>query len=284
MSMFRTVIACLLMLGGLYAHPARAAQSYDACVGFIDSLPATISTQGVWCLRHDLSTAVTSGNAITIAANNVTIDCNDFKVGGLGAGSSSQTKGIYAYDRQNASVRHCNIRGFQVGILLAGGGGAGHKVEDNRLDNNLVTGIEVDGTNNRVKGNQVYDTGGFPSSGSSFAIRAAAEVLDNTVVGIFGTATHNFVYGIIGNGDSTRVERNSVSGLIPSGAGSAVGIQANGNSMVVADNRIMGTAATVGYGITAYYAANTVCTGNAVIRFTTTYDSCDVLANNSSLP
>ena len=33
---------------GLAARPAAAAQSYDNCTGFIDSLPATISTQGVW--------------------------------------------------------------------------------------------------------------------------------------------------------------------------------------------------------------------------------------------
>src|SRR5690606_24652633 len=88
-------LAALLLLGGLAAtQPARAAQSYDACTGFIDSVPATISTQGVWCLRKDLSTNITSGNAITIATNNVTIDCNDFKLGGLAAGNGSNAFGI----------------------------------------------------------------------------------------------------------------------------------------------------------------------------------------------
>src|SRR5690606_12207512 len=118
---------------------ANAARSYDNCTGFIDSLPTTISTQGVWCLRKNLGTAIISGAAIIIDANNVTIDCNDFKLGGLAAGDASVASGIYAQNRHNAVVRHCSVRGFNYGIRLDGG--AGHLVEDNRLDNNLFTGI-----------------------------------------------------------------------------------------------------------------------------------------------
>ncbi len=79
-----------LLLGGLTLQPAHAAESYDNCTGFIDSVPATITTQGTWCLRKNLATNITTGNAITIATNNVTIDCNDFKIGGLAAGSASR--------------------------------------------------------------------------------------------------------------------------------------------------------------------------------------------------
>src|SRR5690606_2774500 len=70
------LLAALLLLGGLLAvpSPARAAETYNTCAGFIDSAPATISKQGVWCLRKNLSTNISSGNAITIATNNVTID------------------------------------------------------------------------------------------------------------------------------------------------------------------------------------------------------------------
>src|SRR5688500_982965 len=125
------VIATLL--AGLWAAmpTARAAESYDNCTGFIDSLPATISTQGTWCLRKDVSTSMTSGIAITVAANNVTVDCNDFKIGGLAAGNDSSAFGIFT-DRQNVTVRHCSIRGFFYGIYLIG---AGNLIEDNLLDN-----------------------------------------------------------------------------------------------------------------------------------------------------
>src|SRR5687768_16439274 len=129
MRMTRHGLAALVLLVAVHVAPAHAAESYDNCTGFIETLPATISTQGTWCLKHDVSTAITSGNAITIAANNVTLDCNDFKVGGLAAGDSSAANGVYAASRLNATVRQCGVRGFSQGIWLDG---AGHLVEDNR--------------------------------------------------------------------------------------------------------------------------------------------------------
>src|SRR5687768_7170485 len=85
----------LLLLSAAVSPPtARAAASYDNCTGFVTTLPATIATQGVWCLKQDLSTAITSGNAIAITANNVTLDCNGFKLGGLSAGPASTATGI----------------------------------------------------------------------------------------------------------------------------------------------------------------------------------------------
>src|SRR4249919_2976114 len=92
-----------LLLGAPRA--AEAAESYDNCTGFITSLPAVISTQGTWCLKQDLSIAV-SGIAITLNANNVTINCNDFKLTGM-----NQATGIYGMKRFNNTVRHCDIRG-----------------------------------------------------------------------------------------------------------------------------------------------------------------------------
>ena len=68
------LLTLLFLLGSSFvSHSAHAAQSLDTCAGFLDTLPTTISTQGVWCLRHDLSTNIASGNAITVATNNVTI-------------------------------------------------------------------------------------------------------------------------------------------------------------------------------------------------------------------
>src|SRR5688572_20901601 len=87
----------LLVLGLLAAvslAPARATESYDGCTGFIDSLPATISTPGTWCLRGHRYTSITSGAAIRITANNVTLDCNDFRLSGLGAGAGTLAVGI----------------------------------------------------------------------------------------------------------------------------------------------------------------------------------------------
>jgi len=78
-----------------------------------------ITSQGVYCLNHDLATAMTSGNAIDIQTNNVTVDCNGYKIGGLAAGPSSVAYGIHAdTTRQNITIRNCGIRGFVEGIYL----------------------------------------------------------------------------------------------------------------------------------------------------------------------
>ena len=90
--------AGLLVLLGIacFAAPVQAAESYDNCTGFIDSLPATISTQGTWCLRKHLYTSVTSGAAISVLTDNVTVDCNHFRLSGLGAGIGTNAVGISA--------------------------------------------------------------------------------------------------------------------------------------------------------------------------------------------
>ena len=276
-----------ILLAGLTIAPAsvRAAESYDNCTGFIDSLPTTISQQGVWCLRGNLSTAITSGNAITIATNNVTIDCNDFKIGGLAAGDSSNAKGIYADNRQNTTVRHCAIRGFYSGIFV--NEGAGHLVEDNRLDNNLGFSIIVESDNSRVRRNAIYDTGGRPGSCCSYGIFADADVIDNTVAGVFATATDTFPNGIYVFSNSevrgNLVRGNQVRGLAVAGAGSAIGIQASNSGVRLAGNHVTASTATAGVGI-AGSGSNTFCIDNSVVNFATAYSSCEHSFGNLPAP
>jgi hypothetical protein len=253
------LLAAFLLIAALHAMPrdARATQGYDNCTKFIDSLPAAISTQGVYCLRHDLSTNMASGNAIEIVANNVTIDCNDFKIGGLAAGSSSLAVGIHADGRQNATVRNCNIRGFGTGIWF--NYGAGHLIEDNRLDNNLSVGINVVGDDSLVRRNRVFDTGGFANGTSAFGIFSDADIRDNIVDGVFTTGAASVVAGIYSKGTGTQVAGNLI-------RGSARGITVDGASQSVADNGIS-SAAAAAYGIYGYGSTVTSCSGNTVGGF-----------------
>jgi len=269
------LLAPLFAFAGLYAAPTAvlAAESHDNCSGFIDSLPATIGKQGVWCLRKDQSTANTSGDAITINANNVIIDCNDFKIGGLAAGNISQTIGIHAVDRQNATVRHCNVRGFHHGIRLQGG--AGHLVEDNRLDNNLYVGIFVSGDNNRVRRNAVYDTGGAVGgiSHSPVGIFAYASIVDNDVQGVFSSVTPSWPVGIYAFGSA--VNDNRVAGVEPNvsnnGSGYAMGIYGFSNMTSAVRNQVLASEnQSAGTGITSMQ----FCVGNTVGNFATPYGTC----------
>src|SRR5690606_12142559 len=201
--MLRVLSVILLGLLWLAPAPATAADSFDSCTGYIDSLPATISSQGVWCLRGHLSTGISSGDAISINTNNVTIDCNDFKLGGLSAGITTKAYGIHAYDRQNITVRNCSIRGFWIGIDLSGYTAAGHVVRDNRLDNITSTAISVWGPGSTARNNIVRDTGGSPDSSTVYGIFLweGASAIDNTISGVYAAAG--------GNGNATGMHCNS---------------------------------------------------------------------------
>jgi parallel beta-helix repeat protein len=219
----------------------------------------------VWCLRKDLSTNITSGNAITIAANNVTIDCNDFKLGGLAGGDGSLSVGIRASARQNATVRHCGIRGFYYGVYLDGGG---HVVEDNRLDSNLLISILVQGDNNTVQRNRVYDTGGALGQNTATGISAYAHILDNTVSGVFAVATDTTLFGIRIYGVGNEARDNRVSGLEAKGNGLPYGIDVH-SSGIVDGNRIIATTATFGSGYGIYSGGGSifVCKDNVANGF-----------------
>jgi hypothetical protein len=247
--------------------PVHAAQSYDNCTGYIDTLPATISIQGTWCLRQDLVTAITSGVAITVAANNVTIDCNDHKLGGLSAGPGSEATGIDAANRQNVTVRHCVIRGFYTGIRLDGTGG-GHLVEDNRLDLNLGFAILVHGDNNRVQRNRVYDTGGISSAGV-YGIHATADVVDNIVAGMTTTfpGPDPQLIGIFFFGTGTIASGNRVRFRAPFNSAETTGIRAGGSRQSISGNHAAVVPATQGWALIGAGAGTTFCRDNHVGGF-----------------
>ncbi|MEZ0470285.1 hypothetical protein [Luteimonas salinilitoris] len=241
--------AAVLMAAAALLAPAQVqAETYHTCKGFIDSVPATISQQGVWCLRQDLSTGIASGSVIIVAANNVTIDCNGFKLGGLGAGAGTATRGISADGRYNATVRNCSIRGFYYGTYLAGGGG--HLVERNSYDSNTLGAIRVLGAGSTIRGNQVIDTGGSTlSTTNAYGIYAAngVDVIDNTVNGVAAIGANKTAYGILtgANGDGS-ITANRVRGLEANGAGSTYGIYGNSDREVMRDNDVQQGAGVAG--------------------------------------
>lgn len=180
----RPIFALPLLAAFLAAPSARASESYDACVGFVDTLPTVITTQGVWCLHHDLATAISAGNAIDIQVNNVTLDCNGFKVGNLAAGLTSQAIGVYSNNHANIKVRGCSVRGFRYGIAMQTG--YGHVIEDNRVEASTNYGIYSATEMAVIRRNFVQDIGGGVGTGSVGITAAQANVYDNTVVGVVG--------------------------------------------------------------------------------------------------
>jgi len=206
------ITASLLFLG-LAAFASTARAEISNCTN-ITSLPATISTQGVYCLKQDLSTSVTSGAAITINTNNVTIDCNDWKIGGLSAGAGTNAFGIHALNRKNITIRNCGIRGFRYGIHMEGIDSAYNLIEHNRIDLSSERGVLAYGDALTVRDNRIYDSGGRGNEeGHGITVVGSGSVVDNLVVGVDSTGSASA--GILASASkgSMFVSGNSISGL-----------------------------------------------------------------------
>ena len=290
MSRYASLCAAILSLLALCLaapRPAQAAQSYDNCTGFITSLPASISTQGTWCLKQDLATAITSGNAITVSTNNVTLDCNDFKLGGLAAGPGTTTVGIFAYGRTNVTVRRCNIRGFYNGVALSGAGNS-YIVEDNRFDNNTYASIDVEGDDSLVRRNLVFDTGQTTTSNYAYGMYTdgAVDVLDNTIANVVAkSGGGGLAYGMyLANNAGGTISGNRIRGLVPDGAGSAKGIWSPTSTRISIDNnRLVGPGGVGSAGVTCNNTLDRV-KDNVINGFVTAMTTCGDAGGNDITP
>jgi hypothetical protein len=214
------------------------------------------------------------------------LDCNDFKLGGLAAGVASQTIGVYATDRVNLTVRHCNIRGFHTGISFAGTLAGGNAIEDNRFDGNTDIGMSIFGDGSVVQRNRVFDTGGSTVSSNFIAIYTAGSVnvLDNTVSGIVATSGSNgYAIGLFMGGNI--VSGNRISGLIGDGTGLDWGIAMNITShFFITDNQLIGDGSTGSLGLSCINPGEGRAKDNVVTGFDTGLSNCGDAGGNDVSP
>lgn len=275
--MRRSVAAAIAALP-LLAAPALAETTQ--CTEIV-ALPATISAQGVYCVKRDLETSIGSGNAITINANSVTIDLNGFRLGGLGGGPGTQASGIFANNQKNITIRNGTIRGFFRAIQLAGTTGSGHRIEDMRVDANRVIGIEVQGSNLIVRGNQIINTGNssIESTATGIYLNGASNsvVSDNIVGDVSETSAVSgiFVFG----SSAVEINKNSIFDLKT--ATSLVGVNLDTSTNIsVLNNRII-NASTGTAGINENGGSTGIdCVENLIRGFTDGQPGCDYSSGN----
>ncbi|MCS7167567.1 MAG: right-handed parallel beta-helix repeat-containing protein [Gemmatales bacterium] len=223
-------------------RPSRAISTQQ--VYYINS-PLTITRPGIYVLSGDIIYNRASGAAIHVAANNVTVDLNNYAIIGLGI-SSTTAYGIYARNQERITIRNGTISGFQYGIYLANdsdlalsGRGfhqGGHLVENVRLIGNTFRGIRIEGRGNVIRENIVQDTGGTsvydnPMVVGIESLGPGTLIEDNYVYAIRG---HGYGIAISGLGGGTVVRNNflSQSSLIPTWAyrAGSDGVMANANT------------------------------------------------------
>jgi hypothetical protein len=240
----------------------------------ITSLPAVITVQGIYCFKADQTTAMLSGNAIDIQTNNVVLDLNGFKLGGLAAGLGTNAIGIHAVDRLNITIKNGTVRGFLTGIqITTSGSSQGHVVEDIRADQNTSIGIDVEGSGNIVRNNQVVATGGttvYGVNARAYGVVVAgsgARVLNNDVTEVAAQGTSN-AFGIFLNAANNSVVAGNRVGDLTSPSGNRLGIYLNASAdLIASDNRLPG----VQYGILFDGGATGTYMNNVVRGATTPY-------------
>jgi len=260
----------LALLTLLLAAPGAWAETTDCTA--ITTLPTVITVQGIYCLTGDLATSITSGDAITINTNNVTIDLNGWKLGGLAAGATTLTRGIYTWQRKNITIRNGTIRGFYIGIDLNDSvpytTSQGHLIEDIRADKNTRTGIRIMGRGSIVRRNQVVDTGGSTDNDSAYGIQLGGPGVRALNNDVSGTVTaSSFAFGLyLSDANGGVAEGNRIDD-VSSGTGSTHGIYIFwSNDVVAEDNRINGLSSGSGttYGLYFWSSNDVLTAGNRI--------------------
>ncbi len=195
-------------------------------------IPLTISTPGSYYLTENVTTV---GTAITVAADDVTIDLAGFALVGPDSGTNY---GIYMDERSNVEIRSGTVRNFHTGIYEYSTSGRNHRVIDVRAVFNSDSGIYLAGSGHLVKDCLATNNGVYAATLSVYGIYASSGSggSGSTVTGCtasdngVGSGVFN-VYGIYTSLSSTVTGNTSCNNgdLI---SGSVVGIHAGYGSTV----------------------------------------------------
>jgi hypothetical protein len=196
------------LLAGVCVAAVPAAADADEtvyCTRLITSVPYTISQPGHYCLARNVTTSMASGAAITIAADFVWLDLNNFAVDASAAGPSTVATGISTYGHHHVTVRNGVVTGFMNAVELDSAASAGNlTVEGIRADRNTRTAISVRGNagGHVVRDNVVTNTGGTTfvnlTGITGIAVSGDVSVLGNDVSKVFVAQPQvpNAAYGI----------------------------------------------------------------------------------------
>jgi len=108
-------------------------------------IPKTISEPGSYYLAEDVNS---SGTAVTVTVNDVTIDLMGYTIEGPNSGTNY---GIYMSGRSNVEVRNGTLRDFDTGICEYSDNGIGHRVINVRSISNGSRGISLSGKGHLIK-------------------------------------------------------------------------------------------------------------------------------------
>lgn len=253
----------------------------------IDQLPFDITQSGEYLLDADLIS--TTGQGISIATNDVTIDFCNNRISASFSGQA-QGYGVSAFNRERIVIKNGAISGFMYGIYLSdladsvrpigSFDGGGHIIERMSISKCTFRGIRIEGNGNVVRKNLIREIGGCTlyENAYSFGVESfgpGAMIEDNRIYEVRGRGVADIGEGVgisvsdMGDGSVIRDnvitqssrELNQNYAAWPAESRSSYGIWVGGNSDVVVDANLV---TNYVYGITYKRTARGCFTNNRV--------------------
>jgi hypothetical protein len=282
----RIVLACALLLA---CGESRAETAQCVPIG---TVPYYITAPGTYCLTKNIATSTQSGSAITIIADDVTLDCNGHTLSNSLAGNLAT--GVASNDTSDVVVKNCMIRNFKSGILFS----TNHN--NITLADNVVIrsgkGIEVSGDRVQLFDNQIIDSRAallaayelpwaiyvHPSAQDGSKLSRDVVIRGNRVLGMT-SATYDPEGIRLDWAKSPLIEDNHVAGLEAASGLEAWGIVASSSTgALVRNNVIIAAAATSTIGLSVWgETAPAICVGNILRGISTPgFTSCALSSGN----
>jgi hypothetical protein len=272
----------------LFAHATPAlAQSCTA----VTAVPATISASGKYCLARDFTINSTSAKAITINANDVTLDCDGHTLKNLATADNGSSAGIYFSSRNGIVIRNCRILGgFTSGIIANQANTQPNRtyyvnIEHNYIAGPFFYGILAYGSALEISGNRIYDIGGQANS-DAFGIRVGGTtaggprfhlVQDNLVAGT--TSPTRSAYGIYSDNSLASIFiKNGVTASAGNASFGGFGLRIGGFYNRISDNHVVGAGNANDVGI--YSDDGTTSCYDNYIRAQLGTTNCDATLGN----
>lgn len=139
----------LLLLSFLLAIAASARADVLEPAQPIIRLPHVIARPGTYVVAGDLILKGTTGNGITIDADNVVLDLGEHTITNeipTTSGTVTAAIGIASFGHNNITVRRGTITGFLQGVVINSGTDPGHTLVENvTLNNCPYAGVDLTG-------------------------------------------------------------------------------------------------------------------------------------------
>ena len=140
-------------------------------------LPLTISEPNSYYLAEHINFTQSNTPAITIDANDVTIDLNGFALTGPGQSVGTNSYGVFISNQNNVEIRDGTIRSFgHSGIREDAESGKGHRILRVRAVSNKYSGISLRGSGHQIK----HCTGAYNGTNGIY-VSADSLIISNNV-------------------------------------------------------------------------------------------------------